>query len=406
MASQPKEKPMPRSDFETNIAKVRDLWNRRPDLKGQVRETSRLLGGDPSPSTVSRVAAFILQSDPTNPFTQEPQPMPPTTTAPPAPIFKSPVQRAEQAAEAVAHGQGGDVNAAVTMLVQALASMQRQSIDADGVRAIVKPMIDAIDQPKVLQFIVPNRPESQHIDNAHTLLPKAVTLAQVLGLCWLCGPAGSGKTTIAEQVAKAMSLPFGSLSCTAGMSEGHLTGRPTIQGGYIPARFVELYETGGVFLFDEFDAADPNTALVVNSALANGYLSVPYRTEKQRADRHKDFVCIIATNTWGNGADPQYLGRSGLDLATRDRFAAAKILVGYDQSLEKRILANDKLHTQLMVIRKNIDTHKLRRILSTRAIAQMSALIRSGITAGDALDTYLTDWTDNEKAKGLENVRI
>jgi cobaltochelatase CobS len=298
------------------------------------------------------------------------------------------------------------VEDAIRLMMQALGAMQSKSLDADAVRAIVQPMIDNINQPKVLQFQVPPRPDSEHIDNAHKLLPQAVTFAQILGLCWLCGPAGSGKTTIAEQVAKAMSLPFGSLSCTAGMSEGHLTGRPTIQGGYIPARFVELYETGGVFLFDEFDAADPNTALVVNSALANGYLSVPYRTEKQRADRHKNFVCIIATNTWGNGADPQYLGRSGLDLATRDRFAAAKILVQYDQELEKRILGNDPIHAQFMRIRDNIAKHNIRRILSTRAIAQMSMLIRAGLKPREALESYLTDWTDPERAKGLENVRL
>jgi hypothetical protein len=207
-------------------------------------------------------------------------------------------------------------------------------------------------------------------------------------------------------VAKAMSLPFGSLSCTAGMSEGHLTGRPTIQGGYIPARFVELYETGGVFLFDEFDAADPNTALVVNSALANGYLSVPYRTEKQRADRHKNFVCIIATNTWGNGADPQYLGRSGLDLATRDRFAAAKILVQYDQELEKRILGNDQA---ACAVHAHQGQHREAQHPSHPLHACHRANVRTDpqrAQAGEALESYLTDWTDPERAKGLENVRL
>lgn len=388
---------MPRSDFETNIARVRELWEKHPHLRGQVRETSRLLGGDPSPSTVSRVAAFILRGDNSNPFNQESIPMQ-STAQPAKPIFKTPLEQAQGAPEA---------ENAVRLLMSAIAAMQSKSIDAEGVRAIVKPMLVDLEAPKVLQFQVPDRPLSVPIDNAHSLLPTAVTLAQVLGVVWLCGPAGSGKTTMAEQVAKAMSLPFGSLSCTAGMSEGHLTGRPTIQGGYIPARFVELYETGGVFLFDEFDAADPNTALVINSALANGYLSVPYRTEKQRADRHKDFICIIATNTWGNGADPQYLGRSGLDLATRDRFAAAKLAIDYDDALEKRIMGEHKKHwSQFQRIRANIANHKLRRVLSTRAIAQMTRLIASGVTPKDALERYLTDWSETERAKGLEGVNL
>jgi hypothetical protein len=94
--------------------------------------------------------------------------MPPTTATATSPIFKSPLQRAEQAEEAVAHAPGGDVEDAVRLLMQALASMQSKSLDADAVRAIVQPMIDNINQPKVLQFQVPNRARTRSTSTTRT----------------------------------------------------------------------------------------------------------------------------------------------------------------------------------------------------------------------------------------------
>lgn len=39
--------------------------------------------------------------------------------------------------------------------------------------------------------------------------------------------------------------------------------------------FVDIYENGGVFLFDEMDAVDSDTLPFVNQALANGGIFLP-----------------------------------------------------------------------------------------------------------------------------------
>src|SRR5204863_2040483 len=130
---------------------------------------------------------------------------------------------------------------------------------------------------------------------------------------------------------------------------------------------VKLYEEGGVFLFDEIDAADANTILVINSALANGVLSVPNRKERNHAYRHKDFVCLCAANTWGSGSF-DYHGRNHLDAAFLDRFALSKVPIDYDVELERDACnGNDELFEKFSAIRKSVGEHKLRRVVSTRA---------------------------------------
>lgn len=96
----------------------------------------------------------------------------------------------------------------------------------------------------------------------------------------LVGPAGSGKTYLAGQVAKALDVPFTFNSMSAGVTESSLLGRvlPGADGAwaYRPSPFVTTYRQGGVHLFDEVDAADPNLLVIINAAIANGHLSIPF----------------------------------------------------------------------------------------------------------------------------------
>lgn len=233
------------------------------------------------------------------------------------------------------------------------------------------------------------------------------TLLQALNherQAFLVGPAGTGKTTLAGQVAKALKLEFGHISCTAGMSEAHLMGRMIADGSYVPSEFITLYENGGVFLFDEVDAADPNTLLIINSALANGRMSVPNRRDNAIALRHKDFFAICVANTYGNGSN-QYSGRQILDAAFLDRFCMSKIDITYDTELEREILQERAgLANKLWQIRKNIDAYKLRRILSTRVFVASAVKVRDKITDKEIFDRFFTGWASEEIAKAMSNV--
>lgn len=238
----------------------------------------------------------------------------------------------------------------------------------------------------------------------HAAFEKTLKLSQIRQNVLLVGPAGCGKTALAEQVAKAIGLPFSFVSCSGGMSENQLTGwlLPIQAGGsfaYVPASFIKAFENGGVFLIDEIDAADENVLLALNAALANGQMTIPQRHENPIARKHPDFVCIAAANTFGHGGDLIYAGRNRLDGATLDRFRAGIIKMGYDDKLEEALIDSDVLGWA-RPIRRKIAELKLKRVMSTRALLDFTRqkdLL--GFKAEDWSEAFFADWTRDEMAK-------
>lgn len=149
---------------------------------------------------------------------------------------------------------------------------------------------------------------------------------EVGNLVFLVGPAGSGKTTLAMQVADALGKDF---HFTGAVHQKHeLLGFIDANGNYIRTPFREAFEHGGVFLFDEYDASAPNTLTAFNAALSNGTCAFPDGIVRA----HEDFVAIAAGNTYGAGATRQYVGRFQQDAAALDRFVFIEIT--YDEKLE------------------------------------------------------------------------
>ena len=237
-------------------------------------------------------------------------------------------------------------------------------------------------------FVFPDR-EPVVLDKlTHEVLPDLVDCCNDgFNNLLLVGPAGTGKTTLAEDLAKALDLPFGSVSCTAGLSESVFTGRilPTASGEwtYRSTEFVKLFTEGGVFLADEWDAADPNLLTLVNSALANGRMSNAVSGETMI--RHKDFVFVAAGNTWGYGADRTYVGRNPIDGATMDRTVGAKFHVDYSVVIEDSIfracksdkVTGDELKQLIHSLRRWIKTEQASYIVGTRAVVAAVRLANS-----------------------------
>ncbi len=306
--------------------------------------------------------------------------------------------------------------AAGTMDENRVKQIVRESFDgaADEMRATLADALQELRNREPTRLVVDlssngeqlstrELPATRHGATDDVLAAIAAGMRNVL----LVGPAGSGKTTLAHTVADALGLPFASISCSAGMSEGQLLGRllPTGDAGrfeYSTAPLVNLYETGGVFLLDEVDAADANTLLVLNSALANGHLDVPNRLAQPTAQRHERFILIAAANTWGTGADRQYVGRNQLDAAFLSRFAGSVVEMGYDSALEQAIAGQDgaPLLATFLYTRGQLAANSVRRVWGTRELVAAVRWLRAGKSERDALRKLTVGWTADELRKG------
>ncbi len=229
----------------------------------------------------------------------------------------------------------------------------------------------------------------------------------------LVGPSGSGKTTLARQVAKALGLPFYTLSLTSGVSESKLLGRivpSQTKAGlweFLPPEFVQAFKHGGVWLGDEYDAADENMALALNQPLSNGFLSLPDCKDEPIVQRHKDFIAIVGMNTYGAGADRIYVGRNAQDGASIDRWTCGTIEVDYDKDLEralvKSVIRSDKdAETWLNMCwkaRKQLRQKNLRRIISTRNIVNIACthIAQGGATPKEAFKQLTIGWSEHDR---------
>lgn len=212
----------------------------------------------------------------------------------------------------------------------------------------------------------------------------------------LVGPAGSGKTTACQQVADALGLAFYTNGALTGAHE--LTGYKDAAGSYHETAFRRAFECGGVYLMDEMDRSDPAVVLALNSALANGFMAFPDKSEPVRA--HADFIPIVAANTFGRGADRLYVGANQMDAATLDRFAP--LAWDYDEALERAITGDDAWVSYVQAARNAAATHKIRHVISPRASMGGANLRRAGLPFDLVADATIWKGLDTEQRARIE----
>jgi MoxR-like ATPase len=213
----------------------------------------------------------------------------------------------------------------------------------------------------------------------------------------LVGGAGGGKTHLAGQIAKALKIPFYPMSVGLQTTKSDLLGFINATGGYNDSPVRKAYENGGLLLLDEFDATHAGVVTILNSLLANGHATFPDKI----VEKHKDFICMCACNTYGRGGNIDYIGRNKLDGATLDRFLV--IDVDYDKGLERNLANNDDWVDALDKIRENIAKQGIKMIISPRASMDGADLLEAGFDIKDVMDMVVYKGCDEDIKKKITN---
>jgi len=214
----------------------------------------------------------------------------------------------------------------------------------------------------------------------------------------LIGPAGSGKSTLLEQVACEMHLPYYAMSVNEQTSEYNIIGYNNANGQYVGTAFRDAFEFGGIFSFEEIDAANPNVFTVINNAMSQGNYLFP---DRKFIKKHPEFHIVASANTFGAGASMQYIGRNRMDAATIDRFSY--VYTDYDENLEQQLCCVPQWCDYVHQIRKYTREFNIPIVVSTRAIISGAKLVNAGMPVDDVCEKLI--WrglpqSDIEKIKG------
>ena len=297
-----------------------------------------------------------------------------------------------------------------------------------GQEVVESPVVQYDIRPVAETAAVEPVVEVPHGEVRHANYPALLRIIRARVNGWLVGPAGSGKTSAAEQVAKDLGLCFYSKSVGPQTSESALLGYQDANGRTVRTLLREAFEFGGVFLLDEVDAANPAVLVVINALLANDSCAFPDKV----VAKHPDFVLIAGANTIGQGADRQYVGRNQIDAATLDRFV--NLVWDYDPAIEAAaagvplsvvsesprpkairfevgVTPEQTEHRVAEYVRYVIKVRNavtgfgkaVRFVVSPRASKHGAALIRQGFSVADACELCLWKGLDSDTRSKLES---
>ena len=217
----------------------------------------------------------------------------------------------------------------------------------------------------------PKKPKKQPGMNSY-IKPKYYDLAKAYVEAnepvLLSGEAGTGKNELCKALAEDLGLDFYFSNAVSDIYQ--LVGYGNAEGKFIKTQFYDFCINGGLFMFDEIDASDPQALIEFNSAIANRYFDFPVVGRVQLNENCRFIACA---NTKGQGASLRYVGRNQLDGATLDRYAL--IQTDYDTKVEMKIAKdNSELVAFIDSFRNAVNRTATDLIVSYRALKRIVQL--------------------------------
>lgn len=272
-------------------------------------------------------------------------------------------------------------------LIEALDNLSLQSIQTAISKIYVKDVIVTI---KETGKKVPVGQQHKDFDKLVNVMANHLPV-------YVVGPAGSGKTMGVEKAALGLGLDFSCMSVGPMTTQSHIFGYMDAQGHYVTTEFRKRYEKGGVFLFDEIDAGNPQVLTSINSALSNDFCAFP----DGMVAKHKDFVCAASGNTWGLGGSVEYVGRNAMDAATLDRFVF--LHWEYDEKFELLLAGNITWTQKIQALRKKAYDKDIRVVISPRASIYGAKLLEAGFNEKETMAMLVYKGMDEAIIKKLSD---
>lgn len=296
----------------------------------------------------------------------KPTPTPANEPAEAVEVKEEPKEENAQEAENVHTNESADEQA----LIAAIKNLRGGAVDAAKVEEIVYNVLNrmAKEDPKKVSAVVKKARQNAKKDGEVYCEKFERILAKVArgNNVYLYGRAGSGKSHTAEQVAERLGLDF--YGQTTIQFAHDVRGYGDAGGNFQETPFFKAFAHGGLYFQDEYDRSNSEAAIVLNSALANGWYDFPI---VGRVNAHPNFRFMAAGNTLMKGADEEYVTGQIIDASSRDRFGFF-FEVDYNHTVELKIAGgNEDIVAFVEDIREAIKATGIQQVVSYRATAAM-----------------------------------
>lgn len=279
-----------------------------------------------------------------------------------------------------------------------------------GMQQLDKDVLDMLTKTTMIKWEIPNV-KTKATKSSVSILPKLVDSLMLGQNLFLIGGAGTGKTTLAEDIAEnILGRKYYTINCSQWTSPIEIIGGQTMEG-YKEGKLIRAWNEGAMLILDELPKLDPNTAGLLNDALAKSAQAGKKieNAKGDKFDRHKDF-CVVATgNIYPNSEDIAYGANNKQDLSLLDRFTGSVWWINENFQLEQELTVYDFIWKAANQIRQAIKDNKweaqmsLRWMIGARNVFALEEKRRSekstieGLTLKDFLDSYLSTFTEEQR---------
>lgn len=276
-----------------------------------------------------------------------------------------------------------DLTAVWTRLDELATNVDKVKADKAEVAPLVETVkglasaIEALESARHYEIKIGDLP-TKDVGRQHSTFPVLATMVAAGVNVFLRGEAGSGKSSALHPLAELLGVPAYALSVGLQTTKSDLLGFVDANGNYQESFIYKAYKYGGICLIDEIDAGHAGVMTIINALTANNHAGFP---NGEMVERNAKCYFIAAGNTFGRGADAQYIGRNQLDAATLNRFAYLEWLT--DWAFVAEICGNPAWSKRVKAIHDAAETLGLRVIVGARAAINGARLLAAGMAQAD-----------------------